>query len=69
MNRLKSINMQIFWKDFAELNEQEKQQAIETASRCGYNESQYPSLAFQVWEDRVQGLAHKDSQIFTEKFY
>ena len=61
--------MQIFWKDFSELNEQEKKQAIETASMCGYDESQYSALAFQVWEDKVQGLAHKDSQIFTEKFY
>ncbi len=61
--------MQIFWKDFAELNEQEKQQAFETASMCGYDESQLPALAFQVWEDKVQGLAHKNSQIFTEKFY
>ena len=61
--------MQIFWKDFAELNEQEKEQAIETASMCGYDKSQYQALAFQVWENRVQGVAHKDSQYITETFY
>ncbi len=61
--------MQITWKDFEELSESEQEQAKERAASCGYKKSDYPVLAFQVFENRIHNMAHKMGQYFTEKFY
>jgi len=61
--------MQVSWKDYSELSKREQEQAKKKAESCGYDKSQYPLLAFNIWEDRVQGVVHKEGQYFKEKIY